>query len=365
MRNVIALLVLAGLAFIQPAMAQSYPTKPIRLIVPFPPGGSADATARPIAEKLSAALGQNIVVENRGGALTVLGAELAAKAAPDGYTLFLMPGAHVLSPRLVRNVPFHPVNDFTPIAMLAYVPFAIFTDPKQPFSTLQDMIAYAKANPGKLSIGITDAVGRLCIESLKSMAKIDVTLINYKGAPALATDVAGSQIHGGVITPPSILGFYKDRRLNVLAITGPKRLALMPNVPAAARIRVHAEELDPPGRLLEAELAATDLAEHEADDLAVLVGDLRAPADDRHADDRHRFDDRLAEVAHHGTGRAEARRDGAQLGEDGVRALGRDLPCAQGPAAPARVGDQESALSVLAGGVDVERPAALFREGLA
>jgi len=234
MRNVIALLVLAGLAFIQPAMAQSYPTKPIRLIVPFPPGGSADATARPIAEKLSAALGQNIVVENRGGALTVLGAELAAKAAPDGYTLFLMPGAHVLSPRLVRNVPFHPVNDFTPIAMLAYVPFAIFTDPKQPFSTLQDMIAYAKANPGKLSIGITDAVGRLCIESLKSMAKIDVTLINYKGAPALATDVAGSQIHGGVITPPSILGFYKDRRLNVLAITGPKRLALMPNVPSVA-----------------------------------------------------------------------------------------------------------------------------------
>ena len=234
MRNVIALLVLAVLASIPPAMAQSYPTKPIRLIVPFPPGGSADATARPIAEKLGAALGQNVVIDNRGGALTVLGAELAAKAVPDGYTLFLMPGAHVLSPRLVRNVPFHPVNDFTPIAMLAYVPFAIFTDPKQPFSTLKEMIAYAKANPGKLSIGITDAVGRLCIESLKSMAKIDLTLINYKGAPALATDVAGSQIHGGVITPPSILGFYKDHRLNVLAITGPKRLALMPNVPPVA-----------------------------------------------------------------------------------------------------------------------------------
>ncbi len=234
MRHVAALLMLAGLAFIHPAMGQNYPTKPVRLIVPFPPGGSADATARPIAEKLDAALGQNVVVENRGGALTVLGAELAAKAVPDGYTLFLMPGAHVLSPRLVRNVPFHPVNDFTPIAMLAYVPFAIFTDPKQPFSTLKEMIAYARANPGKLSIGITDAVGRLCIESLKSMAKIDVTLINYKGAPALATDVVGSHIHGGVITPPSILGFYKDRRLNVLAVTGPRRLALMPNVPSVA-----------------------------------------------------------------------------------------------------------------------------------
>lgn len=229
MQRLLVLFVVA-LALSPVATAQTYPERPIRLIVPFAPGGSADAAARPVAEKLASALGQPIVVENRGGGLTVIGADLAAKAAPDGYTLFIMPGAHVLSPRLVKNVPFDPIRDFTPISMIAYIPFVVFSDAKLPFTTMKEMIGYAKANPGKLSVGTTDAVGRLALESLRNTAGLDITQINYKSAATLASDVAGSHIHMGILTPPAVLGFWRDKRIHALALTGPNRIESMPDV---------------------------------------------------------------------------------------------------------------------------------------
>ena len=236
MRRLIAVAtaIVVSIALVPAALAQGYPSKPIRLIVPFAPGGSADATARPIADKLGTALGQPVVIDNRGGGLTVIGADLVAKSAPDGYTLFLMPGTHVLSPLLVKSVPFDPIKDFTPIAMVATVPHVLFSDPKLPFSTVAELVAHARANPGKLSVGTTDAIGRLAFEALRSATKIEIQQVNYKAAGTLAGDVVGGHIQLGFLTPPATLGFYKDRRINALAVTSPTRAPSMPNVPPMA-----------------------------------------------------------------------------------------------------------------------------------
>lgn len=222
----------AGLT--QPALAQAYPSKPVRVIVPFAPGGGADTTARSIADKLGPALGQTVVVENRPGGLSVIGADVVAKAPADGYMLLLMPGTHVLSPFLVKNVPFDPIRDFTPISMLTTISFVFFADPKLPFSDMKDMITYARANPGKLSVGTSDALSRLAVELLNNLAKIKLTIVNYKAAGQIAGDVVGSHIQMGVVLPTPILGFYRDKRLNALGITGPNRLVSMPNVPSVA-----------------------------------------------------------------------------------------------------------------------------------
>ena len=235
MRRYLALIAVLACASTASAVhAQAYPAKPIRLVVPFAPGGSADATARPVAEKLATFLGQPVVIDNRGGGLTVIGADIVAKSPPDGYTLFLMPGTHVLSPLLVKNVPFDPIKDFTPVAMVATVPHVLFSDPKLPFSTVPELVAYAKANPGKLSVGTTDAIGRLAFEALRSATKIDIQQVNYKAAGTLAGDVVGSHIQLGFLTPPATLGFYKDKRINALAVTSPTRAPSMPNVPPMA-----------------------------------------------------------------------------------------------------------------------------------
>jgi tripartite-type tricarboxylate transporter receptor subunit TctC len=234
MSNLIRLAMLALALVAQPALAQSYPAKPVRVVVPFAPGGSADASMRPIAARLGAALGQSFVVDNRGGGQSVIGADLVAKAAPDGYTLLLIPGALVLSPWLVQNMPFRPIGDFTPIAMLVTQPYVFVAGQKQPFATLKEMIAHARANPGKLAIGTTDPLGILAVQSLNSMVKIDLTQIGYKGAGPIATDVVGGHIPLGITAPPGFMPFYKDRKVHVLAVTGPDRSSAMPDVPTVA-----------------------------------------------------------------------------------------------------------------------------------
>jgi tripartite-type tricarboxylate transporter receptor subunit TctC len=234
MHNLFRLALLALALVPQLAFAQSYPAKPVRVVVPFAPGGSADASMRPIAVRLGAALGQSFIVDNRGGAQSIIGADVVAKAAPDGYTLLLMPGALVLSPYLVQNVPFRPIGDFTPIAMLVTQPYVFVASQAQPFVTFKEMLAYAKSNPGKLAIGTTDPLGILAVQSLNSMAKIDLTQVNYKGAGPIATDVVGGHIPLGITAPPGFMAFYKDRKVHVLAVTGPERLPAMPDVPTVA-----------------------------------------------------------------------------------------------------------------------------------
>lgn len=222
------------LAWAQSAQAQGYPVKPVRIVVPFAPGGSADGTARPIAERLGALLGQTFVVENRPGAQGVIGASMVAKADPDGYTLLLVPGTHVLVPLLTKSVPYHPLNDFTPVANLVFVPYVILSAINQPFTSLKEMVQYARENPEKLAIGNSEVTTRLAAESLSQAGNVRLTHVNYKGGGPIAADVLGGHLALGVATPVSVLAFHKDRKVNALAVTSPKRLGSMPDVPTVA-----------------------------------------------------------------------------------------------------------------------------------
>jgi tripartite-type tricarboxylate transporter receptor subunit TctC len=217
------------------ASAQSYPTKPIRMIVPFGPGGSADAIARPLAEKLGAALGQSVVVDNRPGGLTVVGADLVAKSPPDGYTLFLMPGTHVLTPLMVQNTPYHPIADFSPIALLGSQPYFIFANIQQPFTTFAEMAAYAKANPGKISMGVSDSVTLVIASAFKAATNLDVLIIPYKGGGPQNVDFLGNQISTAVGTP-NRMQFVNSGKARALSASTPARVPFLPQVPTIAEL---------------------------------------------------------------------------------------------------------------------------------
>ena len=236
MRSAALLMAMAVFGFVQAAMAQTYPAKPVRIIVPFAPGGSSDAVARPIAERLGNVLGQSFIVENRPGASGTIGAAFVAKADADGYTLLLMPGTHVLAQRLIKSVPFHPVNDFTPISTLVFVPYVIFAARNQPFTNLTDMVKYAKANPEKLTIGNSEVTTRLAAESLSRAGGFTLTHVNYKGGGPITSDVVGGHLALGVATPISILSFHKENRVTALAVTSPKRVASLPDIPTVGEV---------------------------------------------------------------------------------------------------------------------------------
>lgn len=231
MRPFVAGLTMALALHAGASAAQPYPSRQIRMIVSFAPGGTADALARPIAEKLQSALGQGVVVENKPGALTVIGADIVAKATPDGYTLYLMPGTHAVTPFLVRKVPFDPINDFSPISFIGTQGYVFIANAKQPFATLREMIAHAKSNPDRISIGVSDAVTLTAAATLKAQAGIDVTIVNYKGGGQVVQDVLGGQIDVGVGTPPVYRSFEKDGRLRALGVSVPSRLSFLPEVP--------------------------------------------------------------------------------------------------------------------------------------
>lgn len=218
------------------AAAQGYPNKPIKLVVPFAAGGSSDAAARPIADRLGTLLGQTVVVENRGGAQGVVGADVVARANPDGYTLLMMPGTHVLNSYMHATLPFDPIKDFTPVGMLVSVPFVFVTAADRPYSTLKEMLQYAEKHPDEISVGMTDALGLLAAESLRSVSAAVLTRVNYKGAPAIVTDVIGGHLSVGLTTPPVVMSFTKDKKsaLRPLAITSSARLASLPDIPTVS-----------------------------------------------------------------------------------------------------------------------------------
>lgn len=234
MRVFFLFFIIAGLALAQSTMAQTYPVKPVRIVVPFAPGGSADGTARPIAERLGALLGQSFVVENRPGAQGTIGAAMVAKADPDGYTLLLVPGTHVLVPLLTKSVPYHPVNDFTPISTLVFAPYVIVAAKQLPFTSLKEMVQYARENPEKLAIGNSEVTTRLAAESLSQAGNIKLTHVNYKGGGPIASDVLGGHLALGVATPVAVMAFHKERKVTALAVTSPKRLGSMTEVPTVA-----------------------------------------------------------------------------------------------------------------------------------
>jgi tripartite-type tricarboxylate transporter receptor subunit TctC len=217
--------------------AQPYPSKPIRIVIPFPPGNTTDIMTRLIAPRMSERLGQPVIVENKPGASGMLGLEQVAKSPADGYTIACVQGGNmVVLPHTSKNIPYDPLKDFVPIAVSTTNYLAIVANPNAPFKTIGEMVAYAKANPGKLTVATNGEGGfpHLAFENLRTMGGFTYTHIPYKGSAAIATDVIGGQVMVGIDGITGMTPHIKSGRLRLLATTGKERAALWPDTPAAA-----------------------------------------------------------------------------------------------------------------------------------
>lgn len=232
--NAIAAAALVLLA--QGAAAQSYPSKPIRLVVPFPPGGVADLLARPLAERMSAALGQPVVIENRAGATGTIAGAAVATAAADGYTLlFGTTNEIAMSPTLFKSLPYDPTRAFAPVSPVAEFPNVLVVGPQLGLASLQDLIAFARTNPGKLTFASsgTGSTNHLTAELFQQIAGVKVTHVPYKGGgPALA-DLLGGHVDAMFATLPSAMAHIRSGKLRALAVTGERRSPALPDVPTA------------------------------------------------------------------------------------------------------------------------------------
>ncbi len=233
-RALLAALFLGTLAGSLPVCAQEYPHKPVRLIVPFAPGGGNDTVARAIAQSAGASLGQPVVVDNRPGAGGMLGAQLAAKSPPDGYTLFLGGvGSHAVNPNLHARLPYDPVKDFAPITLIASAPSVLVVHPSLPARTLAEFTALAKTSPGRINYASNGngSSAQLAAVLYESMAGVRMVHVPYKGlAPALVDLLAG-EVQAMFSSVVAIVPNIKAGRLRALAVTGKRRAALLPEVP--------------------------------------------------------------------------------------------------------------------------------------
>jgi tripartite-type tricarboxylate transporter receptor subunit TctC len=217
------------------AAAQNFPVKPIRLVVPFAPGGGTDVTARYMGTRLSEKLGQPVIVDNRPAASGVVGADLVAKATPDGHTLLVVSVTFVISSALQKNLPYE-VKDFAPITLLIASPLGLMLHPSVPAKSVKELIAYAKANPGKLNYGSSGpgSIAHLSTELMNSMAGIRMTHIPYKGVAAYTTAQLANEIQVGLSNMFSTQGHWKAGRLRLIAHSGAKRIDSMPDLPTIA-----------------------------------------------------------------------------------------------------------------------------------
>jgi tripartite-type tricarboxylate transporter receptor subunit TctC len=219
------------------ALAQDFPTRPIRLVVSFTPGGGADFTARTVGQKISELLGQPVVVENKPGANGLVGCEAVAKSAPDGYTMLETDrGALGVNPSLYRKLPYDPLSDFEYVGVVTSAPYVLVIDSRLPAKTLADYVKLAKAKPGSLNYGSYGiaSMAQLNVEALKAKLGIDLVHVPYKGAgPAVQAVVAG-EASLTVASPAAVLGFIREGRLRALAIGEKQRSPLLPDVPTLA-----------------------------------------------------------------------------------------------------------------------------------
>jgi tripartite-type tricarboxylate transporter receptor subunit TctC len=232
---------IVGHAVAQQTQGTSYPIKPIRLVVTFPPGGSADITARTLAAKMSERLGQPVIIDNRPGAGGNIGLDMVAKASPDGYTIGLgAAGALAVNVSLYPKMPFDPVKDFAPVGMVAIIPFVLVANPSIAAANLRDVLAMAKAKPGSLSIGHggNGTAMHLSAELLKQMSEIDVALVPYRGSGPATTDVIANQIPLAISDIPASIAFITSGRLKALGVTSAKRSVTLPDVPTFAEAGV-------------------------------------------------------------------------------------------------------------------------------
>jgi tripartite-type tricarboxylate transporter receptor subunit TctC len=215
--------------------AQQYPTKPIRLVLPFPPGAPSDLVGRTIGQKMGEQMGQNLIPENRAGAGGTLGLSLAAKSPPDGYTIIVTSPTIALSPLLYSNLPFDPMKDFTPIARLASIENVVLVHPAVPAKTLKEFVALARANPGKLNYGSggPGTTNHLANELLKSLEKLNMVHVPYKGATVATTALIGGEVDEVIVSVASVLSFIKAGKVRPLAVLSEKRVATLPDVPTS------------------------------------------------------------------------------------------------------------------------------------
>jgi tripartite-type tricarboxylate transporter receptor subunit TctC len=232
----VALLMASTLIAAAPGAAQdaAYPTKTIRIIVPLPPGSGGDAATRIVADKLRAELGQPVIVDNRPGAETTVGAEAAAQAAPDGYTLLMgHMSTTVLNPLIYSQLRYDPLKQFTPISRVADTSAVLVVNPDVPAKTLGEFVRYVKANPGKASYGSALTIIRLLGETLKAEQGLEIERISYRGGAAVMQDAAGKVIDMAIADISAAMPYIKSGRVRALATTGPTRNALLPDVPTA------------------------------------------------------------------------------------------------------------------------------------
>jgi len=229
--QVAALVAAAGIPAFAPA--QNYPTKPIRFLVPFGPGGVGDITARVAAQKMSASLGQQVIIDNRPGAGGIVASQLAAKAEPDGYTMLLLNNAHAISMALFKSLPYNTLGDFAPVSSLGTFSLVLMVNPDSPIKSVKDLIASAKANPGKLNVGTIQigATQHLSTELFKSMAGVNWVHVPYTNTGLVLGGLRGSSIQVAFEFIAPVLGMIKAGQFRALAVTTRTRFSGLPDVP--------------------------------------------------------------------------------------------------------------------------------------
>lgn len=215
------------------AAAQAYPNKTVRVIIPFPPGGTLDTVGRQLAQKLSEQMGQPFIIENRPGGNGVIGGDVVAKAPADGYTLLFNASTFTTAPMTMKTVPYSVDKDFTPVALVAKAPLSVAVNKRLPITDIKSLISYAKANPGKMSfaVGSIGSAGHLSTEMLKRAGKLDYLIVPYKGTAPAFQDLIGGQIDGFIDPILGSLQYHKSGMLRVVAVTSAERATSLPDVP--------------------------------------------------------------------------------------------------------------------------------------
>jgi len=218
------------------AQTQAWPTRPVRVVIPFPPGGTLDTVGRLLAQKLGDQLGQPFIVENRPGGNGVIGADVVSKAPADGYTLLFNASTFTTAPMTMKSVPYEIVRDFTPVALVAKAPLSVAINKNLPITDVKSLIAYAKANPGKMTfaVGSIGSAGHLSTELLKRAGGLDYLIVPYKGTAPAFQDLIGGQIDGFIDPILGSLQYHKSGMLRVVAVTSANRATSLPNVPTVA-----------------------------------------------------------------------------------------------------------------------------------
>ena len=240
-RTFLSCLSALGLAVIfsappSPAMAQSYPSKAVKVIIPFPPGGTLDAVGRQLAQRLSTQLGQQFIVENKAGGNGTIGADVVAKAQADGYTLLFNASTFTTAPMTMKQVGYTVQKDFAPIALVAKAPLSVAINKDLPITDIKSLIRYAKANPGKMTfaVGSVGSAGQLATELLKKDSGLEYTMVPYKGTAPAFQDLIGGQIDGFIDPILGSLQYHKGGLLRVVAVTSDQRTPNLPDVPTVA-----------------------------------------------------------------------------------------------------------------------------------